>query len=484
MREYTHMHPQVLVQACSELVAQVLTFEHPADAVISKFFRDQRKALAIGQRERSALAQTVYQVLRFKLRFDHFSPSGSGPKARRMAILGLAKHLSEQHVTGSPSLSAKPQTFKKKSNGEVVGSKSRFVDHAHEAKQNAKQATKDLGPLAFLQAGVTDHEWLWLQSCLKIDTQELLERHRHNLPEWLLEPLKAQVGDGFWPLAEYLMTNAPLDLRVNTLLVKREEVQAELKALGIKALPTPYSPWGLRIAGKPALSDLDCFKLGRLEVQDEGSQLLALITDAHRGEMVADFCAGAGGKTLALGAMMRNTGRLYAFDTSAHRLDQLKPRLARSQLSNVHPSAIAHERDERIKRLSGKLDRVLVDAPCSGLGTLRRNPDLKWRQSPQSVAELLVKQQAILSSAAKLLKVGGRLVYATCSLLTVENEEIAQAFGLAHAGFKPLPIAEVLSSLKVESAQSLCTSDGLYLRLWPHLHHTDGFFAAAWQRES
>jgi 16S rRNA (cytosine967-C5)-methyltransferase len=268
------------------------------------------------------------------------------------------------------------------------------------------------------------------------------------------------------------------------LLVKREEVQAELKALGIKALPTPYSPWGLRIAGKPALSDLDCFKLGRLEVQDEGSQLLALITDAHRGEMVADFCAGAGGKTLALGAMMRNTGRLYAFDTSAHRLDQLKPRLARSQLSNVHPSAIAHERDERIKRLSGKLDRVLVDAPCSGLGTLRRNPDLKWRQSPQSVAELVVKQQAILSSAAKLLKVGGRLVYATCSLLTVENEEIAQAFGLAHAGFKPLPIAEVLSSLKVESALSLCTSDGLYLRLWPHLHPTDGFFAAAWQRES
>ena len=222
------MHPQVLVQACSELVAQVLTFEHPADSVLSKFFRDQRKALAIGQRERSALAQTVYQVLRYKLRFDHFSPSGSGPKARRMAILGLAKHLSEQQVTGSPSLSAKPQTFKKRSNGEVVGSKSRFVDHAHEAKQNAKKATQDLGPLAFLQAGVTEHEWLWLQSCLKIETQDLLERHRHNLPEWLIEPLKAQVGDGFWPLAEYLMTNAPLDLRVNTLLVKREEVQSEL----------------------------------------------------------------------------------------------------------------------------------------------------------------------------------------------------------------------------------------------------------------
>ena len=152
-------------------------------------------------------------------------------------------------------------------------------------------------------------------------------------------------------------------------------------------------------------------------MQDEGSQLLALLTDAKRGEMVVDFCAGAGGKTLALGAAMRNTGRLYAFDTSGHRLDALKPRLARSGLSNVHPVQIAHERDERIKRLAGKIDRVLVDAPCSGLGTLRRNPDLKWRQSPQAVAELQAKQAAILASAARLLKPGGRLVYATCSLL-------------------------------------------------------------------
>ncbi len=164
-------------------------------------------------------------------------------------------------------------------------------------------------------------------------------------------------------------------------------------------------------------------------MQDEGSQLLALLTDAKRGEMVVDFCAGAGGKTLALGAAMRNTGRLYAFDTSGHRLDALKPRLARSGLSNVHPVQIAHERDERIKRLAGKIDRVLVDAPCSGLGTLRRNPDLKWRQSPQAVEELRAKQAAILASAARLLKPGGRLVYATCSLLRAENEAVADAFG-------------------------------------------------------
>jgi 16S rRNA (cytosine967-C5)-methyltransferase len=196
--------------------------------------------------------------------------------------------------------------------------------------------------------------------------------------------------------------------------------------------------------------------------------------------MVVDFCAGAGGKTLAIGASMRSTGRLYAFDTSAHRLESLKPRLARSKLSNVHPSAIAHERDERIKRLSGKIDRVLVDAPCSGLGTLRRNPDLKWRQSPKAVQELTEKQTSILASAARLVKSGGRLVYATCSVLPEENEAIAQAFSVAHPNFVPLSAADTLTELKVANAGSLCTPDGLYLRLWPHIHATDGFFAAVW----
>ena len=202
--------------------------------------------------------------------------------------------------------------------------------------------------------------------------------------------------------------------------------------------------------------------------------------------MVVDFCAGAGGKTLAIGAQMRNTGRLYAFDVSGHRLDALKPRLARSGLSNVHPVAIAHERDERVKRLAGKIDRVLVDAPCSGLGTLRRNPDLKWRQSPEGVHELAAKQAAILASAARLVKSGGRLVYATCSVLPEENEAIAEAFGAAHPDFAPLAAGELLAQLKVEGAASLCSGgdDGLrYLRLWPHLHQTDGFFAAVWQRK-
>jgi 16S rRNA (cytosine967-C5)-methyltransferase len=244
--------------------------------------------------------------------------------------------------------------------------------------------------------------------------------------------------------------------------------------------PTPFSPWGIRVPGKPALQKIDAFVRGDIEVQDEGSQLLALLVDAKRGEMVVDFCAGAGGKTLALGASMRSTGRLYAFDTSGHRLDALKPRMARSGLSNVHPAQIAHERDERVKRLSGKIDRVLVDAPCSGLGTLRRNPDLKWRQSPQAVVELQAKQTAILDSAARLVKSGGRLVYATCSLLRDENEVVAEAFAAAHPDFVKLPAEEALLAAHVERAQEL-THDG-YLRLWPHRQATDGFFAALWQR--
>jgi 16S rRNA (cytosine967-C5)-methyltransferase len=441
------MHPKALVEACTELVRLTLKFDHPADSVVSKFFRDYRKTYAFGPRERAALAETTYNVLRNKLRYDHFAPSGSGPKERRLAILGFAQHLKEQ----AP---------------------------AKAAPKSAKHPSND--PLDFLMGALSKQEAAWLEACEAVNPADLMERHRHNMPEWLVEPLKAQVGEGFWPLVERLNGGAPLDLRVNTFTDKRADVQHELKLAGIKAVDTPFSPWGLRIEGKPALSGLDAFARGAIEVQDEGSQLLALLLDAKRGEMVVDFCAGAGGKTLAIGASMRSTGRLYAFDTSGHRLESLKPRLARSKLSNVHPSAIAHERDERVKRLSGKIDRVLVDAPCSGLGTLRRNPDLKWRQSPKAVEELTVKQTSILASAARLVKSGGRLVYATCSVLPEENEAIAQAFSAAHPNFVPLSAADTLTELKVANAGSLCTTDGLYLRLWPHIHATDGFFAAVW----
>jgi 16S rRNA (cytosine967-C5)-methyltransferase len=423
------MHPKALLDACSELVRLTLKFDHPADAIVSRFFREHR---GLGPRERATLAETVYTVLRKKLLFDHFAPSGSGPKERRLAILGF------------------------------------------------------YGPGDFLRSALTEQEINWLDQCEKIKPEDLMERHRHNLPEWRVPPLKEQLGDGFWPLVESFNKGAGLDLRVNAFKAKRADVQKELAALGIKAVPTPYSPWGLRIAGKPSLNKAEAFKRGDFEVQDEGSQLLAMLLDAKRGEMVVDFCAGAGGKTLAIGAAMRSTGRLYAFDTSAGRLDAFKSRLARSGLSNVHPAAIAHERDDRVKRLSGKIDRVLVDAPCTGMGTLRRNPDLKWRQNQTAVDEMTVKQTAILQSAARLLKPGGRLVYATCSVLPQENEAIALAFTEANPDFVPLDVGEVLVGLKVEQAASLCSggdNQQRFLRLWPHRHQTDGFFAAVWQRQ-
>jgi 16S rRNA (cytosine967-C5)-methyltransferase len=246
----------------------------------------------------------------------------------------------------------------------------------------------------------------------------------------------------------------------------------------VLSTPTPYASLGLRVLQKPALQNMPLFKSGAIEVQDEGSQLLSQIVGAKRGEMVVDFCAGAGGKTLALGALMRNTGRLYAFDVSEKRLAKLKPRLARSGLSNVHPVQIAHERDAKIKRLAGKIDRVLVDAPCSGLGTLRRNPDVKWRQQPQSIVELQVKQAAILNGAARLVKGGGRLVYATCSLLAEENQQIAEQFLLDHPDFALLPMTQVLAE------QKIALEMGDYLTLLPHKHHTDGFFAAVFERNA
>ncbi len=423
------MHPKALLDACAELVRLTLKFDHPADAIVSRFFRDNR---GLGPRERATMAETVYTVLRKKLLFDHLAPSGSGPKERRLAILGF------------------------------------------------------YGPGDFLRSALSEQEINWLDQCEKVSPHDLMERHRHNLPEWLVEPLKAQLGAEFWPLVETLNLGAGLDLRVNTFKAKRADVQKELAKAGIKAVNTTYSPWGLRIAGKPALNKNEAFVRGEFEVQDEGSQLLSMLLDAKRGEMVVDFCAGAGGKTLALGAAMRSTGRLYAFDTSAHRLDAFKSRLKRSGLSNVHPAAIAHERDDRVKRLTGKMDRVLVDAPCTGLGTLRRNPDLKWRQNIQAVEEMAVKQTAILQSASRMLKTGGRLVYATCSVLPQENEAIAEAFSAANPDFEPLAAGDVLAELKVENAATLCSggeAGQLYLRLWPHRHGTDGFFAAVWQKK-
>jgi 16S rRNA (cytosine967-C5)-methyltransferase len=198
--------------------------------------------------------------------------------------------------------------------------------------------------------------------------------------------------------------------------------------------------------------------------------------------MVVDFCAGAGGKTLALGSLMRSTGRIYAFDIHARRLAGLGPRLKRSGLSNVHPAAIASENDLRVKRLSGKIDRVLVDAPCSGSGTLRRNPDLKWRFDEKELARVNDVQHRVLRAAARLVKPGGRLVYATCSLLAEENQSVIERFVADQPQFEQVPAAEVLRPQGIEIPGLESTAP--YFVMLPHLHATDGFFAAVMQRRS
>jgi len=298
------------------------------------------------------------------------------------------------------------------------------------------------------------------------------------LPDWLYDVLATQFDTAeLEQLAVGLNQSAPLDLRVNVLKAERAVVLARLNADGLAAEPCRYSPIGIRLSGKPSISRHPLFLDGSFEVQDEGSQLLGFVLQPKRGEMVADFCAGAGGKTLLLGALMRSQGRLYAFDVAEKRLAKLKPRLARSGLSNVHPVRIESENDIKIKRLAGKLDRVLVDAPCSGLGTLRRNPDLKWRQTPESVAELTIKQTAILHAASALVKKGGRLVYATCSLLDAENETVVSQFLAKHPEFVALSAEEVLNK------QDIRIECGERLRLLPHRHGTDGFFAAVMERQ-
>ncbi len=413
--------PPAMIGHTEEVLREILRFTGPADGSLSRYFREHPR---LGGRERGVIAEAIYGLLRNKSVYTSFSESGSGSAMRRLSLLGLAD------AAGVDAL-----------------------------------------------GGLSDDETAWLHRVMEIDRSHLPMALKSNMPDWLWQKMVAMHGEeGALALASALNTPAPLDLRVNTLKANREEVIASLAQAPILAEPTPYAATGLRVLKKPSIQNLPLFKDGSIEVQDEGSQLLAQLVGAKRGEMVADFCAGAGGKTLALGAMMRNTGRLYAFDISEKRLAKLKPRLARSGLSNVHPVVIAHERDAKIKRLAGKLDRVLVDAPCSGLGTLRRNPDVKWRQTLDGVAELNQKQASILDSAARLVKQGGRLVYATCSILDEENEAIVQQFLTAHPDFTLIPATQILDE------QKIALEMGDYFKLYPHIHHADGFFAAVMQR--
>jgi 16S rRNA (cytosine967-C5)-methyltransferase len=413
-----------LLQGARNVVHELLQFEYPADAVLSHYFRNNRE---VGARDRAFIAETAYAVLRRLRTLERLC--GDRVTPQRLVLVSLTR---------------------------VAG---------YNTRQLSGALDKD------------EVEWLDALRELKLDAGTLAEQA--DLPDWLADRLAALMPDAeVLALARGMNQPAPLDLRVNPVKTSREAVLKHFATEGIEAEACPYAPLGIRLKKKPSLAKHPLFLDGSFEVQDEGSQLLGHLLQPKRGEMVMDFCAGAGGKTLLLGALMRSSGRLYAFDVSDKRLAKLKPRLARSGLSNVHPAVIASENDQKIKRLAGKFDRVLVDAPCSGLGTLRRNPDLKWRQSPESVAELQQKQAAILASASRLVKPGGRLVYATCSILPEENSAIVDAFLAAHPAFVRKSAAEVLAQ------QNIALDTGADLRLLPHVHGTDGFYAAVLERKA
>jgi 16S rRNA (cytosine967-C5)-methyltransferase len=404
-----------LVNSLVPLIKEALKFNAPLDKLLSTFFRENR---SLGAKERSIVAETIYALVRnyYKLRVE--------------------------------SLLDQPRT--------LIG-----LIWLHILKLNLNE----LDSISYLD-----------MARVKLIQLDNSIQGQLELPQWIIDKLsQVYSNDELQQLAMALQSNAPLDLRVNILKQDVDGVLKQLKHDGIIAHATPYSMYGIRVKDKTFLAKHKLFTTGVVEVQDEGSQLAGALLSPKRGDMVVDFCAGSGGKTLLLGMLMHNKGRIYAFDVNEKRLNNLTPRLARSGLSNVYPQLINNENDLKVKRLHNKIDRVFIDAPCLGLGTLRRNPELKFRQSPSSLAEITKKQLAILTSASKLVKPGGHLVYATCSILPDENQAIVEQFLESHMEFRLVPVSTVFKDERLNRA------DG-YLTLFPHVHGTDGFFAALIER--
>jgi 16S rRNA (cytosine967-C5)-methyltransferase len=389
----------------ADVLARVATGSTPADSALRELFAQHRNA---GSRDRAAITQLVYGVLRewFVLR----------------AMLGAQAPLLE-------------------------------LCAAH-ALRALSLAPEQLPRLEGLDAAAL------AQRLAGFDAGALGEAARHNLPDWLWTALRRQYGDEAAALADALNVEAAVDLRVNTLKATREQARAALAEDGIAAEPLAGIDTGLRLRERAALQRTRAMREGWIEPQDEGSQRLAAFVAPAPGETVADFCAGAGGKTLALGASMKNRGELHALDVSRARLARFGPRLARSGLSIVKVQVLSHERDARLQPLLERCDAVLADVPCSSTGALRRNPELRVREV--DLAELAANQGAILEAAARLVRPGGRLVYATCSVLQAENQDIVAAFLRSHAQY----------ALAAE------------LALLPHRDGTDGFYAAQLTRAS
>ena len=434
------MTPGARIEAAIQLLDEIDKARAPADDVVGEYFRRHRFA---GVKDRAAISGHIYAVLRHRAALDwwlgRMAPSLSHHGRTRLFVALL---LIEEWS---------PQEIKDACDGD------RF---------RPPRLSSDEERLLDMIAGA------------KLVHRDMSPDVAGNYPTWLRPHLEAALGPSLPREIAALNEAAPLDLRVNVLKSDREKARAALKRADIDAVRTPLSPIGLRVFERIPLATLDVFKSGALEVQDEGSQIAALLADAKPGTRVVDFCAGAGGKTLALAASMDNRGHLVACDVSAHRLERATQRLRRAGVSIVQRQPLSGHRDKWVKRHAQGFDRVLVDAPCTGTGTWRRNPDAKWRLKPEDLAELAALQADILDSAQRLVKPGGRLVYVTCSLLREEDESQVEHFLATHADFSLIPIAEIWRTVIGGDAP---IRDPM-LRLTPARNGTDGFFVAAMER--
>ncbi|HRJ61886.1 MAG TPA: RsmB/NOP family class I SAM-dependent RNA methyltransferase [Azospirillaceae bacterium] len=434
------MTPAARLQAAIDLLQEIEATPRPADAVMSLYFRNRR---FIGSKDRAAVAELCYAIMRRHARLTWWLEKvGAEPTPRTRVIAN--------------SILAE---------GRPAADQAKLYDGGKFAPPPWSADERRFA--AELDAHTLEHP-------------DMPEAVRCECPEWAEGPLRAALGDRFAVETQAMLEAAPLDLRINTVKTDRETALAALTREGIKAEPTRFSPWGLRVTGRPPLAQTKAFTGGLVEIQDEGSQLVALAVAPKPGHQVVDFCAGAGGKTLALAMMMESKGRVVACDVLEKRLKRAGERFRRAGLHNIEPHPLVHERDPWVKRHKGKFDRVLVDAPCSGAGTWRRNPDSRWRPLGPGLAELVPLQAKILDSAARLVKPGGRLVYATCSLLWDENAGQVAAFLETHPEFEVLPIAQVWA----EEGLGAPPCDGPYLALTPARHGADGFFAAVMTRKA
>ncbi len=435
------MTPGAQVAAAIDVLAEIETGGRPADDAAADYFRRRRY---VGAKDRAQIAGHVYAVLRHRAALDWWiARIGKGtlePAARCRVLAGLV--LAEGW---------RPEAVASCCDG----------DRYRPARLSEAETllVGRLGNRTLRHPGMP-------------------RAVANDLPEWLEAHFERAFGEGLEREMAALNMPAAIDLRVNLLKTDRETARRALAAEGVRAEPTPWSPIGLRLTERAPLSGLAAFKNGLFDVQDEGSQIAALLAGARPGMRVVVVCAGAGGKTLALAAGMANRGKLVACDVSARRLERAARRLRRAGVGNVERRALAGERDKWVKRHAGGFDLVFVDVPCLGTGTWRRNPDAKWRSRPEDLVELVERQQQILRSAARLVRPGGRLVYATCSLLREEDEAQAEAFLTVTPDFMPLPAGRAWG----ETIGGASPGGEDYLFLTPARHGTDGFFVALFER--